>query len=377
MTRTRRSSIGDRLLPAPRGGADELRAASARPARSTARSSRSNHDADRSGPRLGRHARQGRGRRHRRRHGARDLPGGSADRRPAAVEATRPHRRCPSRRCSIQPERWFNVPDERIGLAVRVPRLRSRFLRARAQHDGPGRTPAITSAIRSTLRGPAARGAARGALPMNVDARARRVGAAPAVAASPRARWSICCARSAIRKRVVAATPAQRRRHVPARPRRALDAAPDADAPRRDARLARASRATTSSRWDDADYPRLRSSRSAIRRRCSIAWDGASSSARPAFAIVGSRNATPQGCADAAALRRRRCRAAGLTIVSGLALGIDAAAHRGGLAGAGSSIAVIGTGPDRVYPARNRDARARARGARAARLRVRARARRR
>jgi DNA processing protein len=46
---------------------------------------------------------------------------------------------------------------------------------------------------------------------------------------------------------------------------------------------------------------------------------------------------------------------AGLTIVSGLAQGIDAAAHRGGLAGASSSIAVVGTGIDIVYPARNRD----------------------
>ena len=75
---------------------------------------------------------------------------------------------------------------------------------------------------------------------------------------------------------------------------------------------------------------------------------------QPAFAIVGSRNATPQGCADAEAFAAALS-AAGLAIVSGLALGIDAAAHRGGLLGAGSSIAVIGTGPDRVYPARNRD----------------------
>ena len=74
---------------------------------------------------------------------------------------------------------------------------------------------------------------------------------------------------------------------------------------------------------------------------------------QPAFAIVGSRNATPQGCADAEAFAAALS-AAGLAIVSGLALGIDAAAHRGGLSGAGGSIAVIGTGPDRVYPARNR-----------------------
>jgi DNA processing protein len=74
---------------------------------------------------------------------------------------------------------------------------------------------------------------------------------------------------------------------------------------------------------------------------------------RPALAIVGSRNATAQGMANAEAFARTLSDA-GLTIVSGLALGIDAAAHRGGLAGSASSVAVLGTGADIVYPARNR-----------------------
>ncbi|MBN8760051.1 MAG: DNA protecting protein DprA [Thiobacillus sp. 65-69] len=74
---------------------------------------------------------------------------------------------------------------------------------------------------------------------------------------------------------------------------------------------------------------------------------------RPGFGIVGSRNATPQGARDAEAFAQALSDA-GLTIVSGLALGIDAAAHRGGLAGTGSSIALVGTGLDRVYPARNK-----------------------
>lgn len=74
---------------------------------------------------------------------------------------------------------------------------------------------------------------------------------------------------------------------------------------------------------------------------------------RQAIAIVGSRNATAQGTANAEAFARTLADA-GLAVVSGLALGVDAAAHRGGLAGRASSIAVLGTGADIVYPARNR-----------------------
>ena len=73
---------------------------------------------------------------------------------------------------------------------------------------------------------------------------------------------------------------------------------------------------------------------------------------RPAVAIVGSRSATKQGEANAEAFAAALS-GAGLTVVSGLALGIDAAAHRGALRGPGSTVAFIGTGADRIYPARN------------------------
>ncbi|MDE1011883.1 MAG: DNA-processing protein DprA [Paraburkholderia fungorum] len=69
-----------------------------------------------------------------------------------------------------------------------------------------------------------------------------------------------------------------------------------------------------------------------------------------AVALVGSRSATPQGAEDAERFARELSQA-GVTIVSGLALGIDGAAHRGGLEGVGSTVAVIGTGADLVYPA--------------------------
>jgi DNA processing protein len=74
---------------------------------------------------------------------------------------------------------------------------------------------------------------------------------------------------------------------------------------------------------------------------------------RPALAIVGSRNATPVGMQTAEAFAAALS-AAGFCIVSGMALGIDTAAHRGGLSGSGASIAVVGTGLDLVYPARNK-----------------------
>lgn len=73
-----------------------------------------------------------------------------------------------------------------------------------------------------------------------------------------------------------------------------------------------------------------------------------------AIAVVGSRNATAQGKLTAESFAAALSNA-GLAIVSGLALGVDAAAHRGGLAGLSSTIAVIGTGLDKVYPARNRE----------------------
>lgn len=72
------------------------------------------------------------------------------------------------------------------------------------------------------------------------------------------------------------------------------------------------------------------------------------------FAVIGSRNATPQGLRNAESFSTSLGNS-GLCIVSGLAHGIDAAAHCGGLTSSSSTIAVIGTGLDRVYPAANRE----------------------
>jgi len=75
---------------------------------------------------------------------------------------------------------------------------------------------------------------------------------------------------------------------------------------------------------------------------------------RPQLAIVGSRNPTPAGTEHARAFAGSLAQM-GLVITSGLALGIDGAAHRGALDAGAATVAVCGTGLDRVYPARHRE----------------------
>ena len=76
--------------------------------------------------------------------------------------------------------------------------------------------------------------------------------------------------------------------------------------------------------------------------------------AAPSIAIVGSRSPTAQGRDNARAFAAHLSRA-GITVVSGLALGIDGAAHEGGLDGPAATVAVVGTGLDRVYPKQHLD----------------------
>lgn len=104
--------------------------------------------------------------------------------------------------------------------------------------------------------------------------------------------------------------------------------------------------------WGDDRYPPLLREISDA-PLCLYAHGRVELFANACFAIVGARNATWQGCLDARAFARSLS-SAGLCIVSGLAHGIDSAAHEGGLEGAASSIAVMGTGIDIVYPSANR-----------------------
>jgi len=132
---------------------------------------------------------------------------------------------------------------------------------------------------------------------------------------------------------------------------RALLAAPP-DAAQLDATLAWLARpGNTLLRLTDTAYPRYLKALPDAPPLLYVKGD-VSLLARPALAVVGSRNASAQGLQNAARFSRALGEA-GITIVSGLALGIDAAAHEGGLASVGSSVAVIGTGADVVYPRRN------------------------
>jgi DNA processing protein len=99
---------------------------------------------------------------------------------------------------------------------------------------------------------------------------------------------------------------------------------------------------------DDQDYPeRLRlipdPPRVLYRLGALLPQDGAG------IAVIGARAATAYGRTVAERLGRDLA-AAGVTVVSGLARGIDGCAHRGALAGGGRTVAVLGTGLDRVYP---------------------------
>ncbi|WP_434777036.1 DNA-processing protein DprA [Neisseria sp. Ec49-e6-T10] len=74
----------------------------------------------------------------------------------------------------------------------------------------------------------------------------------------------------------------------------------------------------------------------------------------PMISIVGSRHPSAQGIQNAKIFAKSLSQS-GLTVVSGLAAGIDTAAHEGALLGTGATIGVLGTGIDRIYPANNKE----------------------
>jgi len=105
--------------------------------------------------------------------------------------------------------------------------------------------------------------------------------------------------------------------------------------------------------WNDARYPALLS---AIHDPPPVLWARGNIDVlgRVAVAIVGSRAATPYA-KDVAFRLGRELADRGVVVVSGLARGVDSAAHKGCLAGDGTTVAVLGSGLDRVYPAEHED----------------------
>lgn len=101
--------------------------------------------------------------------------------------------------------------------------------------------------------------------------------------------------------------------------------------------------------WGQPGYPPLLTS---IPDAPFVAWFKGSLAClrRPAVAIVGSRAATPYGL-EAASQLACDLAGAGVVVVSGLARGIDSAAHRAALSGGGDTVAVLGSGVDCIYPA--------------------------
>jgi DNA processing protein len=104
--------------------------------------------------------------------------------------------------------------------------------------------------------------------------------------------------------------------------------------------------------YADADYPeRLRE----IFDPPAVLWilGDCNLLSRPAIAVVGTRHPTPYG-SGMSELLSRELAARRLTILSGMARGIDTAAHRGALAAKGATVAVWGTGIDVIYPKENK-----------------------